>query len=189
MPRPDRGANKGVKSKKRRAVFKLYGRRCAACRKRIAFARMQVDHIRARSEGGTDHISNLQSLCENCHKFKHGWDGRISYWRLFKCGCTVSVIRRGVSVSRRVVRYLKITPPAPPTRGQWISCCEKHSRLPDTDWRKLRAIRYHPKLPALPRSRFERFLFCKKDPLSRKRRVSDVLGRTKNVLIDGRWAN
>lgn len=29
-----------------------------------------VDHIVAKAHGGTDHLNNLQSLCEACHKAK-----------------------------------------------------------------------------------------------------------------------
>ncbi len=30
----------------------------------------EVDHIVRLADGGTDHPSNLQSLCEDCHKEK-----------------------------------------------------------------------------------------------------------------------
>ena len=31
---------------------------------------LEVDHIIARSEGGTDHIGNLQLLCSHCNRLK-----------------------------------------------------------------------------------------------------------------------
>ena len=36
-----------------------------------------VDHIVPLSEGGTDDRSNLQGICEDCHKIKHGGMPRI----------------------------------------------------------------------------------------------------------------
>ena len=30
----------------------------------------QVDHKTPKAKGGTDHLSNLQSICEPCHKAK-----------------------------------------------------------------------------------------------------------------------
>ncbi|WP_233132569.1 HNH endonuclease [Paraferrimonas haliotis] len=29
-----------------------------------------VDHIVAKAHGGTDHMENLQALCDKCHKAK-----------------------------------------------------------------------------------------------------------------------
>ena len=44
---------------------------CQAClsRDRVTPAN-QVDHIVPRAKGGTDDLSNLQSICEPCHKLK-----------------------------------------------------------------------------------------------------------------------
>jgi HNH endonuclease len=166
----DQGINRGFKTKTRRAVFERYGGGCAACGKRLQFSKMQCDHVRARSEHGTDNISNLQSLCENWHKFKHGWNGCISYWRLFKCGCKFSVIRRKILPTRRVIRHLKIKAPVSPPSRELAICCESHSRLPDAAWRRLGRIRYHRKFAALSRARFQRFCVA-----TSPRRVSDVL--------------
>jgi hypothetical protein len=156
MPRPERGANRGVKSKKRRAVFKLYGGRCAACGTRIRFSRMHADHVVPRAESGPHDISNLQSLCENCHMFKRGWDGRVHYNRAFKCGCRALVIRQRVLPSPRVIRHLKIKPFASAPPFQQVECCERHLRLSAAEWRKLGPICYHSNFPALSRSRFNR---------------------------------
>jgi 5-methylcytosine-specific restriction enzyme A len=165
-------ANRGVNTKKRRTVFERYCRRCAACGKRLQFSQMQCDHILAKSERGSDNISNLQSLCENCHKFKHGWSGCISYWRLLKCGCKFSVIRRKILPTRRVIRHLKIKPPVLPPLRQLAICCARHSQLPDAAWCRLGPIRYHPKFVALSLARFQRFCFP-----AAPRRVSEVLRR------------
>ena len=50
---------------------------CNACGVRFYKANLTVDHIVARSKGGTDHISNLQLLCGSCNSIKgdrsHAW--------------------------------------------------------------------------------------------------------------------
>jgi HNH endonuclease len=152
------GVSRGVNNEIRRSVFKRFGGRCAACGRRLRFSKMQCDHIRARSEGGSDDIRNLQSLCEDCHKFRHGWDGRISYSRLLKCGCRVSVIRRRILPSHRVLRHLKIKPFRPLISPEIVICCVRHSRMSVAEWRRLGPIRFHPKLPAISRARLQRFI-------------------------------
>lgn len=37
-----------------------------------------VDHIRARSAGGTDHPDNLQALCVPCHRAKTATETRTA---------------------------------------------------------------------------------------------------------------
>lgn len=39
------------------------------CMGRVSVAK-QVDHIKAKSAGGTDDMSNLQAICVACHKVK-----------------------------------------------------------------------------------------------------------------------
>lgn len=34
---------------------------------------LSVDHIKARSQGGTDEAANLRLLCGPCHSRRHGW--------------------------------------------------------------------------------------------------------------------
>ena len=51
----------------------LYGRQegnCAACGEHFAARHLEVDHIIARSKGGTDHLDNLQLLCSHCNRTK-----------------------------------------------------------------------------------------------------------------------
>ena len=51
----------------------LYGRQggdCAGCREHFQARHFEVDHIIAKSKGGTDHIENLQLLCSNCNRIK-----------------------------------------------------------------------------------------------------------------------
>ena len=54
---------------------KLYGKQqgyCAnpECGTHFEMRHLDVDHIIARSKGGTDHIDNLQLLCANCNRIK-----------------------------------------------------------------------------------------------------------------------
>ena len=56
---------------------KLYGEQggdCAGCREHFPKPRLEVDHIIARSNGGTDDIKNLQLLCTLCNKIKGNRD-------------------------------------------------------------------------------------------------------------------
>jgi 5-methylcytosine-specific restriction endonuclease McrA len=50
----------------------LARRICAACNE--IHPRMEVDHIVALSRGGTNHISNLQLLCQPCNRSKWSLD-------------------------------------------------------------------------------------------------------------------
>ena len=52
---------------------KLYGEQggdCTGCAEHFLPQNLTVDHIIARSVGGTDHIGNLQLLCGNCNSIK-----------------------------------------------------------------------------------------------------------------------
>ncbi len=52
---------------------KLYGEQggdCAGCQTHFMPQNLTVDHIIARTSGGTDHIGNLQLLCGNCNSIK-----------------------------------------------------------------------------------------------------------------------
>lgn len=51
----------------------LYGRQtgnCAGCGEHFKPQHFEVDHIIARSNGGTDHVENLQLLCGSCNRIK-----------------------------------------------------------------------------------------------------------------------
>ena len=52
---------------------KLFGNqegKCNWCRERFDIRHLEVDHIVAKSKGGSDHISNLQFLCSHCNRVK-----------------------------------------------------------------------------------------------------------------------
>ena len=51
----------------------LYGQQeglCNGCRTHFPFRNMTVDHIVAQSQGGSDHLENLQLLCNFCNSVK-----------------------------------------------------------------------------------------------------------------------
>ena len=51
----------------------LYGQQegyCAGCAAHFEARHLEVDHIIARRNGGTDHIDNLQLLCGSCNRIK-----------------------------------------------------------------------------------------------------------------------
>ena len=51
----------------------LFGKQeghCAGCRHDFPFRNFTVDHIVSQSKGGTDHIDNLQLLCNACNSMK-----------------------------------------------------------------------------------------------------------------------
>ena len=51
----------------------LYGHQagnCNGCQTHFEIRHLEVDHIIAKSMGGTDHIENLQLLCGNCNRVK-----------------------------------------------------------------------------------------------------------------------
>lgn len=52
---------------------RLYGEQrghCAGCGVHFEMRNLEVDHIIARTKGGTDHIENLQMLCGSCNRDK-----------------------------------------------------------------------------------------------------------------------
>lgn len=48
-------------------LCELYDHRCLACRKRLP---LTADHIVPLSKGGSNHISNIQPLCNRCNTRK-----------------------------------------------------------------------------------------------------------------------
>lgn len=57
--------------KLREVVLKRDGYLCQSCLKQGRYVTANtVDHIIAKAHGGSDELSNLQSLCDACHKAK-----------------------------------------------------------------------------------------------------------------------
>ena len=50
-------------------------RACGRCQQCGRQARLQVDHITPVTQGGTHDITNLQALCEGCHRRKTATEG------------------------------------------------------------------------------------------------------------------
>lgn len=56
----------------RALVLERDGHRCVLC----GAPATEVDHVRPRVAGGTDHPANLRSLCHRCHARRTGRQGR-----------------------------------------------------------------------------------------------------------------
>ena len=67
----------------------LYGKQeghCAGCKHHFPFRNLTVDHIVAKSKGGTDHLDNLQLLCAACNSMKGTIDQAAFLARLSREG-------------------------------------------------------------------------------------------------------
>ncbi len=70
MPRKTRKQRKqrnGISQTRRTAVFERNAYRCVCC---DDYKALQVDHIVAVANGGTDDMENLQTLCRSCNASK-----------------------------------------------------------------------------------------------------------------------
>ncbi len=54
----------------RQHLYGLQSGNCAGCKTHFEARNLEVDHIIARSKGGTDHLENLQLLCGHCNRVK-----------------------------------------------------------------------------------------------------------------------
>lgn len=54
----------------KRSLYGAQGGDCASCKEHFGIRHLEVDHIVARSKGGSNHISNLQLLCGHCNRVK-----------------------------------------------------------------------------------------------------------------------
>ena len=52
------------------ALYGEQGGHCNGCREHFQKQHLEIDHIIAKSVGGTDHINNLQLLCSHCNRTK-----------------------------------------------------------------------------------------------------------------------
>lgn len=64
----------------RHEVFLKDGYRCVECGATNRDAKLEVDHVVPVSQGGTDELDNLQTLCEKCNQSKsnRAWRGPLS---------------------------------------------------------------------------------------------------------------
>jgi hypothetical protein len=63
-----------VRADVRYQVLAAANGRCALCGAHSSERRIEVDHIIPRSRGGTNDISNLQALCDECNRGKSNAD-------------------------------------------------------------------------------------------------------------------
>ena len=54
----------------RKTLYGEQGGSCAGCQEHFQPQHLEVDHIIARTKGGTDHLQNLQLLCGHCNRIK-----------------------------------------------------------------------------------------------------------------------
>lgn len=54
----------------REYVFQRDGFRCRGCGKSSTEVQLQIDHIIPIAQGGSNDISNLQTLCKTCNRRK-----------------------------------------------------------------------------------------------------------------------
>lgn len=54
----------------RNVVYEKFNGRCAYCGKQIDIKDMQVDHFKAKRQGGTDDFDNLMPSCRRCNHYK-----------------------------------------------------------------------------------------------------------------------
>ena len=51
-------------------VYNKYNGRCAYCGKELSLHEMQIDHIKAKCQGGSDDLENLNPSCRLCNHYK-----------------------------------------------------------------------------------------------------------------------
>lgn len=66
-----RAGRQSIPRKLRHQVFQRDGYRCRECGATNKQTRLHVDHIVPVARGGTNDLSNLQTLCEECNKAKY----------------------------------------------------------------------------------------------------------------------
>lgn len=62
-----------INNNTRKAVYRRDGWRCALC---DSTKYIQIHHIVKRSQGGSNSMHNLITLCADCHALAHGMDLR-----------------------------------------------------------------------------------------------------------------
>lgn len=99
--------HRGVPLRIRLRLYLACNGRCVACRKKVSLPKMHADHIHERSADGDDTIENLRLLCEDCHKFRHGWFGWIQKKKPPLDGWSVFEVRKKLP-NQAALKYLKL---------------------------------------------------------------------------------
>jgi 5-methylcytosine-specific restriction endonuclease McrA len=66
-----KGAGQFVSDSDWTALKAVYGNRCVSCHKAESEVTLSADHIVPLSRGGTNHLDNLQPLCQRCNNRKY----------------------------------------------------------------------------------------------------------------------
>lgn len=59
-----------MQKNKRVLVHQKYNGHCGYCGKQIEYKDMQVDHMNAKANGGSDDLKNLMPACRRCNHYK-----------------------------------------------------------------------------------------------------------------------
>ena len=112
-------------------------KRCAYCGSR---EKLTVDHIKARSLGGTNHLSNLQTLCDSCNAAKSREEHMLCQGLNSRWGNWVPVHQRGWELCRKWWRAVLYFRACPTNTGTYLDYV--HFRLSRKDLTKNRKLRY-----------------------------------------------
>lgn len=85
---------------------KLHGH-CAYCGCELPLGKMQVDHLKPLSRGGTDTLDNMLPACRSCNHYKHSAD--LETFR-FMLENMPNVLARDSVTYRNAVRYGLVQP-------------------------------------------------------------------------------
>jgi 5-methylcytosine-specific restriction endonuclease McrA len=62
--------NAKQRRRRRRKIFERDGYRCAGCDRVFPYEALTLDHVVPVAKGGSNHRSNLQTMCEPCNQAK-----------------------------------------------------------------------------------------------------------------------
>jgi 5-methylcytosine-specific restriction endonuclease McrA len=65
---------RGVDESTKKAVKRINSNQCVICGSTY---KLEVDHMRALQNGGTNDLSNLATLCDDCHLIKTKYDNSL----------------------------------------------------------------------------------------------------------------
>ena len=72
---------KRSRSKKRRLLHEQQNGMCKYCEQEVTLAEATLDHVRPRSMGGTNELSNLVLACPTCNVAKGDkWGNELDAW-------------------------------------------------------------------------------------------------------------